>query len=559
VNSVNNQRYCLFLRKNVFCCFFLNLYLIFTFLSGCGDQVKLPSVQQLNEFENAGPLLPSVDTENLVKAKISGSLYRVRSDDVLQLTMPAILQAVTKNDYREDEKYVPYICRISENGTINLPVVGELKVSGMTLGEIESAVTNQYYPEYAVTRPSVFAKVLEYKTAKVSITGAVIEPGVYSLRSDQMTLVNLIMEAKGIIKEGAAVIRITHLNNQTSQENENKLIPGSYKLKTIQTRQQLADTVSCSFVSNNTSNNFKMEVQLSFKRLSHSSTKGFITIQTGNEILLTRQIDIADLLDRLLVIKQLLNEHRISILELEQKLTELADKVKQKSEARENQSNIVSKNLLKPAANREFMRISQSLVEENTLQTTGNNTADLQDSELTSSSIETATIEAQKKETDFQQSGNSKTIVLPVKGLYIPFADVVLEDGDSVTVERMQMPFISVLGLVTKPGTYEYQPDVHLNLLQALSLANGLDRSSDPRYATIYRLKADGTITHAIIQVVKVKNRSKLALAMSTNIKPGDVIIVEDTPRTRANTLLNRIINFNLGAYYNLEGLWNRQ
>ena len=64
---------------------------------------------------------------------------------------------------------------------------------------------------------------------------------------------------------------------------------------------------------------------MSFKRLSQSSTEGFLTIQAGDEILLTKQIDIADLLERLLVIKQLLNEPRISILEFEQKLTELAD------------------------------------------------------------------------------------------------------------------------------------------------------------------------------------------------------------------------------------------
>ena len=166
-------------RKYIFSSLYLLLISIFS--SGCSDQVKLPTAEQLYEFENAGPLLPSVDTENLVKAKISGSQYRVRPDEVLELTMPAILQAVTKNEYKEDEKYVPYICRISESGTINLPVVEELKVSGMTMAEIESAVIDKYYPQYAVTRPSVFAKVLEYKTAKVSITGAVMEPGVYSL------------------------------------------------------------------------------------------------------------------------------------------------------------------------------------------------------------------------------------------------------------------------------------------------------------------------------------------------------------------------------------------
>ena len=161
-------------------------------------------------------------------------------------------------------------------------------------------------------------------------------------------------------------------------------------------------------------------------------------------------------------------------------------------------------------------------MEDNALQTASSNISNskIQDAKLTSIS-------------DSQQSSDSKTIVLPVKGLYIPFADIVLEDGDSVIVERMQMPFVSVLGLVNKPGTYEYPPDVHYNLMQALALANGLDRPSNPRYATIYRLKPDGTITHAIFQVAKVKKASKLGYAMNTNIKPGDVI---DSRRYTKNT-----------------------
>ena len=66
------------------------------------------------------------------------------------------------------------------------------------------------------------------------------------LRSDQMTLVNLIMEAKGIIEDGAAVIKITHSGQ--AQSNSEKIIPGSYERKTIQAHQQLAGTVNRSFI-----------------------------------------------------------------------------------------------------------------------------------------------------------------------------------------------------------------------------------------------------------------------------------------------------------------------
>ena len=147
----------------------------------------------------------------------------------------------------------------------------------------------------------------------------------------------------------------------------------------------------------------------------------------------------------------------------------------------------------------------------------------------------------------------SEALVLPVKGANIPFANVVLHDGDSVIVERLQLPLFSVVGLVKSPGNFPYPPDVRYNLMQALAFAGGLDRATEPRYATIYRLKPDGTIVSAVFEVVHVGNGSRLTEALNTVIKPGDIIAVEHTPRTRTKQFLDMVFRINVGTYWQLN------
>lgn len=375
---------------------------------GCGDSVRLPSAQQLIEFENTGPCGPSGDIDRMIRADVSGISYHVVSGDVLELTMPAILRFVTAEEARgAAEAATTYSCRVNQKGDITLPIVGDIRVSGKSLSQIESDVVAAYYPDYITTYPTVFARVLEYRTEKVSISGAVQKPGVYLLRSDQMSLVALLMEAGGIIEEGAAVIRIVRRNQ----------------------------VVSMSYLAS----------------------------------------DMGD------------------------------------DEVIDNQAIGIVAQHTKPASDK-------------------------------------ATVSnAPQKEQIF---------VVPVERTNIPSADVVLCDGDTVIVERLQLPLFSVGGLVRSPGNFPYPPDAQYNLMQALAFAGGLDRATEPRYATIYRMKQDGTVVSAIFEVVNVADGAKLTEALNTKIKAGDIIAVEHTPRTRTKQFLDTAFRINLGTYWRLNDAW---
>jgi protein involved in polysaccharide export with SLBB domain len=138
---------------------------------------------------------------------------------------------------------------------------------------------------------------------------------------------------------------------------------------------------------------------------------------------------------------------------------------------------------------------------------------------------------------------------LPVKDFNIPFADVALQDGDSVVVERLQPPLFTVMGLVNRPDNFPYPPDVQYTLMQAIGFGGGLNLVAEPRYVTIYRLKRNGTCVSATFPI---RGDRRPVDASNTLIKPGDIIAVEHTPRTRTALFLDRMFRINVGTYWSL-------
>jgi protein involved in polysaccharide export with SLBB domain len=139
-----------------------------------------------------------------------------------------------------------------------------------------------------------------------------------------------------------------------------------------------------------------------------------------------------------------------------------------------------------------------------------------------------------------------RDVALPVKGLNVPFADVKLRGGETIEVERYEPDTFTVVGLVTKPGAYEYPPEVTYNLMQALAVAGGVDRVADPPYATVFRKDASGRIVPGTFEIYG----DGLVESSVLPIKPGDVIVVEHTPVTWTRSLLAQILTIQFNLFY---------
>jgi len=113
------------------------------------------------------------------------------------------------------------------------------------------------------------------------------------------------------------------------------------------------------------------------------------------------------------------------------------------------------------------------------------------------------------------------------------------------------------MGLVTRPGCFPYPVTAEYNLVQAIALAGGLDLIADPRYVTVYRLNANGEVSSVTVQLVSPRKQERLTESLSLPLKPGDIVSVEHTPRTRMNLFFDRIFRVTLGLYFSPDDLWN--
>lgn len=109
--------------------------------------------------------------------------------------------------------------RVSESGTIDLPMVGEVPVAGMTATQVRERVEALLVAKY-VNRASVIINVKEFNNKPVSVLGAVLHPGSLSI-SGRWTLVKAISAAGGLTERaGRKILVLRRADNGLSDTLE---------------------------------------------------------------------------------------------------------------------------------------------------------------------------------------------------------------------------------------------------------------------------------------------------------------------------------------------------
>jgi len=138
------------------------------------------------------------------------------------------------------------------------------------------------------------------------------------------------------------------------------------------------------------------------------------------------------------------------------------------------------------------------------------------------------------------ESGQTVTRSLSVHLDDIPLEDVALKGGETIVVEPPPERAFSVIGLVKKSGVFPYPAPRRYNLMQALAVAGGVDETAAPRYATIYRVKADGGVVGATFKI----DGTSLEDASNVWIKDGDVIAVDHTQGSWLRQFFSQVFGF---------------
>jgi polysaccharide export outer membrane protein len=127
-------------------------------------------------------------------------IYNIRANDRLRITV-----------FQEDD--LSTICRVDAKGTVNLPLVGEITVRGLTVSGAERAIETAYKDGRYLRKPEVTVAVDEYAPREVSIQGQVKNPGRYALPIEStMTVLDLVTKAGGFTDTALGTgVRITRI------------------------------------------------------------------------------------------------------------------------------------------------------------------------------------------------------------------------------------------------------------------------------------------------------------------------------------------------------------
>ncbi len=115
--------------------------------------------------------------------------YRISGADLLQVTVLG-------------EKDFDRTARVGQNGNISYPLVGEVKVGGLSTSEAERAIADGL-KDYLV-KPQVTVFIKEYGNKKVFVFGQVFKPGAVEIPTEtKMTVLEAVSQAGGFTRIAA--------------------------------------------------------------------------------------------------------------------------------------------------------------------------------------------------------------------------------------------------------------------------------------------------------------------------------------------------------------------
>jgi polysaccharide export outer membrane protein len=159
-------------------------------------------------------LLSSIILLCCTSLSVTGEDYRIGSGDVLTITV---------FDYDELKTTV----RVSDNGNITFPLIGEVHIGGLSLPGAAEKIAAMLADGYII-HPQVSIFIEEFKSKKTIILGQVKQPGVIELQGPA-TLLALISQAGGLKEdagETATIKRTVNGKRQTITIDLKALIEG---------------------------------------------------------------------------------------------------------------------------------------------------------------------------------------------------------------------------------------------------------------------------------------------------------------------------------------------
>jgi polysaccharide export outer membrane protein len=187
---------------------------------------------------------PQMQTPAQIQPRISHNLLQQ------QIMMQAVRSSSGYRDYKvgpedlliveifgqEPQKGEPRERRVNGLGQISLPLVGVVKVAGLSTQQIEARLRELYGSQF-LRNPQITVEVKEFHHQRVAVTGAVSKPGYYDIIGPR-TLLEVLAMAGGLSnKPGPEAGDVVHvMQNQNSINSADTMKAVSVRAYAPQTR-----------------------------------------------------------------------------------------------------------------------------------------------------------------------------------------------------------------------------------------------------------------------------------------------------------------------------------
>jgi polysaccharide export outer membrane protein len=108
--------------------------------------------------------------------------------------------------------------RISARGTIRFPLIGNIKLSGLTPTGAAERITAQLKDGNFIRRPEVTLSVIQGRSRQVSVLGQVARPGRYAIDDTGATLTDILALAGGIGPTGDDTVTLIKTRNGQTEK-----------------------------------------------------------------------------------------------------------------------------------------------------------------------------------------------------------------------------------------------------------------------------------------------------------------------------------------------------
>jgi len=117
--------------------------------------------------------------------------------------------------------------RISERGSVAMPLIGEAKLAGMTPAEAAAKIAGDLKKGKFLKDPQVSVTLTTLRSRQVSVLGLVTRPGRYALDDTSSQLADVIAAAGGLAAEGSSTLTVI----RGAERHQVSLLGKSFKLQ----------------------------------------------------------------------------------------------------------------------------------------------------------------------------------------------------------------------------------------------------------------------------------------------------------------------------------------